>query len=177
MLQYLFNRGVDTPGNGRVGENALAGAVAGGNADGGVRNDLLSEVEQFDDACLSLLTPCDITAHGLDFQQMSVCVKESFIELAISSNVLKFGQFTLKSGRQSPYFFNAGEIFNASTIRQLGQCYAQTIINNNIQFDHLFGPAYKGIPIVTSTAVVLAESGIDTTVTFNRKEEFGGRGT
>lgn len=96
--------------------------------------------------------------------------KTAFIQLAIQHHVLKFGNFKLKSGRQSPYFFNAGEFYQGNAIKQLGEMYAQTIINSQIQFDHLFGPAYKGLPLATTTAVALARAGIDTTVTFNRKE-------
>ena len=96
--------------------------------------------------------------------------KEAFIRLALDSQVLKFGDFKLKSGRQSPYFFNAGLFYEGEALRQLGQFYAQRLIDHNINFDHLFGPAYKGLPLATATAIALAESGIKTTVTFNRKE-------
>jgi len=97
--------------------------------------------------------------------------KETFIRLALSSHALKFGNFTLKSGRESPYFFNAGAFYKASAIRTLGQCYAQTLIQKNIPCNHLFGPAYKGIPIAIATAVALAEQGVEASVTFNRKEQ------
>lgn len=96
--------------------------------------------------------------------------KAAFIRLAIQHQVLKFGHFKLKSGRQSPYFFNAGAFYDGNALKQLGEMYAQTIINNQIQFDHLFGPAYKGLPLATTTAVALAQAGVNTTVTFNRKE-------
>ncbi|MGQ3892300.1 orotate phosphoribosyltransferase [Legionella sp. CNM-4043-24] len=96
--------------------------------------------------------------------------KRAFIELALESNVLKFGDFTLKSGRQSPYFFNAGLFYTGSALQKLGQFYAQALLEQKFEFDHLFGPAYKGLPLATATAVALAEQGIDTTVTFNRKE-------
>lgn len=96
--------------------------------------------------------------------------KHAFIQLALDSRVLKFGNFTLKSGRQSPYFFNAGLFYQGQALRQLGQFYAQALIEQGIVFDHLFGPAYKGLPLATATAIALAERGIDTTVTFNRKE-------
>lgn len=96
--------------------------------------------------------------------------KSDFIELAIQNNILKFGQFTLKSGRISPYFFNAGNFYQGSVLQKVGQAYATIILQNNIAFKHLFGPAYKGIPLATATAIALAEAGTDITVTFNRKE-------
>ncbi|ASQ45571.1 orotate phosphoribosyltransferase [Legionella clemsonensis] len=96
--------------------------------------------------------------------------KESFIRLALEHHVLKFGDFTLKSGRQSPYFFNAGLFYQGDALRQLGQFYAKTLLHHQIDFQHLFGPAYKGLPLATSTAIALAESGVNITVTFNRKE-------
>lgn len=96
--------------------------------------------------------------------------KSSFIKLALECQVLKFGEFTLKSGRISPYFFNAGLFYHGSALRQLGQFYAKTLLEHDVSFEHLFGPAYKGIPLATSTAVALAELGKNITVTFNRKE-------
>lgn len=96
--------------------------------------------------------------------------KEAFIRLALDCNVLKFGEFTLKSGRLSPYFFNAGLFYQGMALRQIGQFYANALVKRSIDFQHLFGPAYKGLPLATATAVALAEMGIDTTVTFNRKE-------
>lgn len=96
--------------------------------------------------------------------------KSSFIKLALDCNVLKFGEFTLKSGRLSPYFFNAGLFYQGNALRQLGRFYAQTLLENNAEFDHLFGPAYKGLPLATTTAVALSELGKEITVTFNRKE-------
>lgn len=96
--------------------------------------------------------------------------KSSFIKLALDSQVLKFGEFTLKSGRISPYFFNAGLFYQGNSLRQLGQFYAQTLLEQHVEFDHLFGPAYKGLPLATATAVALDELGKDVTVTFNRKE-------
>ena len=97
-------------------------------------------------------------------------MKDAFIRLALHCNVLQFGKFTLKSGRISPYFFNAGLFYHGEALRQLGKFYANTLIQHSISFQHLFGPAYKGLPLATSTAIALAESGINTTVTFNRKE-------
>jgi orotate phosphoribosyltransferase len=97
-------------------------------------------------------------------------IKDDFIRLAISSNVLTFGEFTLKSGRISPYFFNAGLFYQGSALRELGRLYAETLIEQPLEVQHLFGPAYKGLPLATTTAVALAERGKNVTVTFNRKE-------
>lgn len=97
--------------------------------------------------------------------------QKAFIEFALERQVLKFGQFTLKSGRTSPYFFNAGLFNTGKDLAKLGQYYAQALVASNIQFDVLFGPAYKGIPIATTTAVALADKhDIDTPYCFNRKE-------
>lgn len=94
-----------------------------------------------------------------------------FIELALAKNVLKFGEFILKSGRVSPYFFNAGLFNTGRDLALLGQFYAQTLLDNNVSCDVLFGPAYKGIPIATTTAVALVEHhDIDIPYCFNRKE-------
>lgn len=97
-------------------------------------------------------------------------MKQAFIRLALECGVLKFGEFTLKSGRKSPYFFNAGLFYQASALQKIGQFYAKTILDHQLKFDHLFGPAYKGLPLATATAIALAEQGVETTVTFNRKE-------
>ncbi len=96
--------------------------------------------------------------------------KKAFIQLALDCKVLKFGEFTLKSGRLSPYFFNAGLFYQGMALRQIGQFYAHVLVQNSLDFQHLFGPAYKGLPLATATVVALAEMGIDATVTFNRKE-------
>lgn len=96
--------------------------------------------------------------------------KESFIRFAMNCQVLKFGSFTLKSGRQSPYFFNAGLFYEGESLRTLGRFYAETLIQSQIHFKHLFGPAYKGLPLATATAIALAEKGVNISVTFNRKE-------
>jgi len=94
-----------------------------------------------------------------------------FFEFAIARDVLRFGTFTLKSGRVSPYFFNAGLFNSGQSLAQLGQYYAEAIINAEIEFDMLFGPAYKGIPLVAATAMALAEHhGRDYPWAFNRKE-------
>lgn len=98
--------------------------------------------------------------------------QKAFIEFALARNVLRFGEFTLKSGRKSPYFFNAGLFNTGRDLAKLGQYYAEALVAANIEFDVLFGPAYKGIPIATTTAVALAEKhDIDTPYCFNRKEK------
>ena len=97
--------------------------------------------------------------------------KKRFIELAIKYQVLRFGEFTLKSGRISPYFFNAGLFNSGYALAELGSCYAQTIIENDIDYDVLFGPAYKGIPLVAAIAYALSVNhDIDKPYAFNRKE-------
>lgn len=95
-----------------------------------------------------------------------------FIEFALEKQVLKFGEFTLKSGRTSPYFFNAGLFNTGRDLARLGRFYAAALADSGIKFDVLFGPAYKGIPIATTTAVALADHyDIDTPYCFNRKEK------
>jgi orotate phosphoribosyltransferase len=97
--------------------------------------------------------------------------KRAFIDLALARGALKFGSFTLKSGRISPYFFNAGLFNTGAALAQLGRCYADAIDGAGLHFDVLFGPAYKGIPLATATAVALAERhGRDVPWVFNRKE-------
>ena len=97
--------------------------------------------------------------------------KTTFIDLAIRREALKFGEFTLKSGRISPYFFNAGYFNQGEDLAILGDCYAQRLISANADFDMLFGPAYKGIPLATTTAVALSRNnGINVPICFNRKE-------
>ena len=100
--------------------------------------------------------------------------QKAFIEFAIARDVLRFGEFTLKSGRISPYFFNAGLFNSGSALANLGRCYAQAIADSHIDFDVLFGPAYKGIPIASAAAIALADDqGIDKPWCFNRKEAKG----
>jgi orotate phosphoribosyltransferase len=97
--------------------------------------------------------------------------QSEFIDLARAHNVLKFGEFTLKSGRVSPYFFNAGAFASGSALATLGRCYAQSIVDSGVAFDVLLGPAYKGIPLAAATAVALADGhGVDTPFAYNRKE-------
>ena len=97
--------------------------------------------------------------------------KVEFIENAIANGALKFGQFELKSGRTSPHFFNAGEFYRGSALAALGKCYATAIVESGIEFDVLFGPAYKGITLAAATSVALAEHyNMDVLYCFNRKE-------
>jgi orotate phosphoribosyltransferase len=95
----------------------------------------------------------------------------TFVELALSRQALRFGQFTLKSGRESPYFFNAGRFSDGEAIAVLGRCYAAAIVRSAPVFDVLFGPAYKGIPLAAATAAALFEHhGRSVPYAFNRKE-------
>lgn len=97
--------------------------------------------------------------------------KIEFIKFALSRNVLKFGEFTLKSGRISPYFFNAGLFNTGADLARLGEFYAAAIEDNKLDYDVIFGPAYKGIPIGTTVSVALFNRfGVDKPVCFNRKE-------
>lgn len=93
-----------------------------------------------------------------------------FLDLALHCQALRFGEFTLKSGRQSPYFFNAGHFDHGAALLSLGQCYAEAIQAAGTGFDMLFGPAYKGIPLATATALALAAQGRSVPLAFNRKE-------
>jgi orotate phosphoribosyltransferase len=97
--------------------------------------------------------------------------QEDFLNLALELGVLRFGEFTLKSGRVSPYFFNAGLFNTGQAIATLGRCYAQAIVESGLEFDMLFGPAYKGIPLAAVTAATLADDH-DRNVpwAYNRKE-------
>ena len=97
--------------------------------------------------------------------------QKEFIDLILDRGVLRFGEFTLKSGRASPYFFNAGLINDGESLRRLGACYAEALTEAGAGFDMLFGPAYKGIPLATATAIALAQlHGRNVPVAFNRKE-------
>lgn len=97
--------------------------------------------------------------------------QKDFIQFALDQGVLKFGEFTLKSGRLSPYFFNAGLFQTGSALSQLGKFYAQAIVDSGVQYDMIFGPAYKGIPLAAVTALALYERhGLDVPYAFNRKE-------
>lgn len=96
--------------------------------------------------------------------------KSDFLELAIDRKVMLFGEFKTKAGRQSPYFFNAGQFSDGASLKKLGEFYAKAILASGLAFDGLFGPAYKGIPLVTTVAVALAADGRSVPVTYNRKE-------
>ncbi|WP_422139465.1 orotate phosphoribosyltransferase [Endozoicomonas sp. ALC020] len=100
----------------------------------------------------------------LDYQR-------EFLDFALQEQVIRFGEFTLKSGRKSPYFFNAGLFNTGEAISKMGQFYAHALVNSGIEYDILFGPAYKGIPLATTTAVALSEHhDLNTPLCFNRKE-------
>ena len=97
--------------------------------------------------------------------------QKEFLDFAIDVGVLRFGEFTLKSGRISPYFFNSGLFNTGESLARLGRYYAQAILNSGIQFDVIYGPAYKGIPLASSLAIALADHhNIDVPYCFNRKE-------
>ena len=97
--------------------------------------------------------------------------QHKFIELAISKQALTFGKFTLKSGRISPYFFNTGKFNNASSLELLADCYAQTLQHTNWEFDTIMGLAYKGIPLVSATSILMHQKyGRDIDYAFNRKQ-------
>lgn len=99
----------------------------------------------------------------LDYQQQ-------FIQYALDCGVLKFGQFQLKSGRNSPYFFNTGLFNTGASLDKLGQFYAQALINANVEIDVLYGPAYKGIPLASATSIAYSRLKADLPFAFNRKE-------
>jgi orotate phosphoribosyltransferase len=96
--------------------------------------------------------------------------RHQFIEFAIAQQVLRFGEFITKAGRKTPYFFNTGLFDDGDSLRKLGQFYAKAILESGLQFDMLFGPAYKGIPLVASIAIALSEAGRNVPFSFNRKE-------
>ncbi len=97
--------------------------------------------------------------------------QSEFLQFVITQKILRFGEFTLKSGRVSPYFFNAGLFNTGGKIAFLARCYAQAIATSDLEFDVIFGPAYKGIPLAATTAMALArDHGIDKPFCFNRKE-------
>ena len=102
---------------------------------------------------------------------MTLAYQSEFIDLCVQLGVLQFGSFTLKSGRESPYFFNAGLLNTGAAIAAVGRAYAATLAASDLEFDMLFGPAYKGIPLVTITAAALAERHArNVSFAFNRKE-------
>lgn len=93
-----------------------------------------------------------------------------FLELALRHDVLRFGEFTLKSGRVSPYFFNAGRFDTGAALAELAECYVDALLESGLSFDMLFGPAYKGIPLASAVGMALAARGRDVPLAFNRKE-------
>jgi orotate phosphoribosyltransferase len=97
--------------------------------------------------------------------------RREFIRFTIEQKVLRFGEFKTKAGRLSPYFFNAGLFYDGAALKQLAQFYAKAILAAGVEFDMLFGPAYKGIPLVAAVAIALSEAGSNTRYSFNRKEE------
>jgi len=96
--------------------------------------------------------------------------RQDFIRFAVEQQVLRFGEFQTKAGRLSPYFFNSGLFQDGAALHKLCQFYAQTILASNIEFDMIFGPAYKGIPLAAGTAIALTEHGRNIPYCFNRKE-------
>jgi orotate phosphoribosyltransferase len=101
-----------------------------------------------------------------------------FIQFAIQKQVLRFGEFMTKAGRLSPYFFNSGLFNDGESLMKLGEFYAAAILNSGVEFDMLFGPAYKGIPLVSTVSIALARQGRNVPYAFNRKEpkDHGERG-
>jgi len=97
-------------------------------------------------------------------------IQSDFIQFALEAKVLSFGEFKTKAGRLSPYFFNAGLFNDGAQLGKLGEFYAHALLGSNIDFDMLFGPAYKGITLAASTAIALARSGRNTPFAYNRKE-------
>jgi len=97
--------------------------------------------------------------------------QKNFIEFAIRRNALRFGEFTLKSGRTSPYFFNAGLFNTGDDLLELSKAYSAALERSELNYDIIFGPAYKGIPLATVTAMALASNGINKPFAFNRKEK------
>jgi orotate phosphoribosyltransferase len=108
-----------------------------------------------------------VTWYGLAMEPY----QEAFIDLLVRHEVLRFGAFTLKSGRPSPYFVNAGQFRSGAAIAGLGRAYAGCLQRAGIAFDLVFGPSYKGVPLAVATAIALAESGADAPFCFDRKEQ------
>lgn len=96
--------------------------------------------------------------------------RQDFLEFALARDVLRFGHFVTKAGRDSPYFFNAGLFNDGHSLRALGGYYAKALLASGVRYDQLFGPAYKGIPLVAATALALADAGPNLPFSFNRKE-------
>ncbi|HEY1181590.1 MAG TPA: orotate phosphoribosyltransferase, partial [Rhodocyclaceae bacterium] len=106
----------------------------------------------------------------LSARNKAVDFSRDFIGFAVAHNVLRFGEFTTKAGRQSPYFFNAGLFNDGDAMLRLCDFYARAIVASGVEFDVLFGPAYKGIPLAAGTAMMLAQHGHNTPFAYNRKE-------
>jgi len=102
---------------------------------------------------------------------MSVDFRHEFIQFTLTQKVLCFGEYTTKAGRHSPYFFNAGLFHDGHSLRQLAQFYVKAIVAAGVEFDMLFGPAYKGIPLVAAIAIAFVDEGRNVKYSFNRKEE------
>jgi orotate phosphoribosyltransferase len=96
--------------------------------------------------------------------------QKQFLELALDAKVLEFGDFVLKSGRKSPYFFNASKMLNGGYLHHLAECYREAIIDSNITFDCIYGPAYKGIFLGSIVSMILSKDGGEYPLSFNRKE-------
>ena len=96
--------------------------------------------------------------------------QKQFLELALDAKVLEFGDFVLKSGRKSPYFFNASKMLNGGYLHHLSECYREAIIDSNITFDCIYGPAYKGIFLGSIVSMILSKDGGEYPLSFNRKE-------
>lgn len=96
--------------------------------------------------------------------------QKQFLELALDAKVLEFGDFTLKSGRKSPYFFNASKMLNGGYLHHLAECYREAILDSNITFDCIYGPAYKGIFLGSIVSMILTKDGGEYPLSFNRKE-------
>ena len=97
-------------------------------------------------------------------------LKQDFIQFSVEAGVIRFGEFQTKAGRQSPYFFNAGLFNDGANLGRIAEFYAQTLLDSGIEFDMLFGPAYKGITLASATAVALAQKGRNVPFAYNRKE-------
>jgi orotate phosphoribosyltransferase len=97
-------------------------------------------------------------------------LKQEFIQFSVDAGVLRFGEFVTKAGRTSPYFFNAGLFNDGANLGKIAQFYAQTLLDSGVEFDMLFGPAYKGITLASATAVALANQGRNVAFAYNRKE-------
>jgi orotate phosphoribosyltransferase len=104
------------------------------------------------------------------FTNMATDFRQEFIRFTIEQKVLRFGEYKTKAGRLSPYFFDAGLFHDGAALKQLAQFYAKAILAGGFEFDMLFGPAYKGIPLVAATAIALADTGCNAPYSFNRKE-------